>query len=1188
MASKLGTLTLDLVAKIGNYTAPLSKAEQQTKTTTQRISADISKASASVDLLGASASKTSQLLGSLVATAGIGFSISELIKYSDTYTGLNNKLKLVTGTQKELDQAMEDTFRIAQSARSEWTAVNDVYSKYMSNAKTLNLTQEQTAKLTETTAKAVALSGSTSESAAGALFQYGQALDGNILRAEEYNSLVDGAGGLLNAMAKGLGVTRGQLRQMMLDGKLTGEVITKALLKAGDSVDELFGKTDKTVGQAFGYLNNEITKFIGEAGKGTGASQALAGSIQLLADNLDVITNIAMVGGVAYLTKSILEKTIAVKADVVASYQQQAAVKAEQAANLNLMAAQALRQKQSAALAMTELNLSRVEYNAATTASTRAAAIQRLTTAEISYNIAIKNSTVATQAYTAAQVAATSSAARFASVRTLLLGLTGGWVGLGVTVASVAAGYLLMRGNGEQANKMLGEQSRYANLATEELEKLSGAQLKAAEKELSKELTVQSGHLQKAKNDFEALTESVLDSNKGNQEAYRIWAELRTGVITTEQAFNKLNQAKFVTPDQINALSDARSKVTQHEDSVKKLNEQLNKTRESGANAANGIKAVGNAADEAKVSIDVLNKAVSKLNDQRTDSQYVMNTAKNLGGDIEKAKALLEYRKQLGLGSVGRQLTPQERKPFEDSYAALRALKAYEDNIAESKKTSLKLSKQQTSEYEKQQKKLDQIKEQQKKEREDIKYLYGNAFNKDEMNLDSELKRIDEAGFSPEHRQGYINAALSRAKINQELFVAEQEFEINQFQYTEEQKLAAELALNKRRVDANFDLNDQMIEAHKASLEEQYKNAVAWAELEKQQRLLDARQFYMSDAEYMQERYRLERLELEKIKDDQERNARIAMSLAEEEYEKRKNLKSASMAWGQSYADMTGSGARFQIEQDRFNRYDESQALFNSQMALADTAEQREAIWQAHNERMRIIDENYWNSTKAYQLGMAADVFGGLSGVMLNFVDESSSSYRALVAIQKGANLASVLMNSITAISAAWASAPFPANLPAVAMATVETGALQATLQAFTPQGFANGGYTGAGGKYDPAGIVHKGEVVFSQDDVARWGGVGNVEAMRTGKGFADGGVVDTKVLDMTNNQAISGYLSDRQTANEQASNTADAINQFTINNFIDPKEIPQAMANPYGAKVFMNFIKLHKSTIRGMLGVPS
>ncbi len=53
------------------------------------------------------------------------------------------------------------------------------------------------------------------------------------------------------------------------------------------------------------------------------------------------------------------------------------------------------------------------------------------------------------------------------------------------------------------------------------------------------------------------------------------------------------------------------------------------------------------------------------------------------------------------------------------------------------------------------------------------------------------------------------------------------------------------------------------------------------------------------------------------------------------------------------------------------------------------------------------------------------------------------------------------------------------------------------------------GGYTGAGGKYQPAGIVHKGEVVFSQEDVARHGGVASVERLRKGfKGFADGGVV--------------------------------------------------------------------------------
>ncbi|OYQ90417.1 hypothetical protein B9T10_03605 [Wohlfahrtiimonas chitiniclastica] len=59
---------------------------------------------------------------------------------------------------------------------------------------------------------------------------------------------------------------------------------------------------------------------------------------------------------------------------------------------------------------------------------------------------------------------------------------------------------------------------------------------------------------------------------------------------------------------------------------------------------------------------------------------------------------------------------------------------------------------------------------------------------------------------------------------------------------------------------------------------------------------------------------------------------------------------------------------------------------------------------------------------------------------------------------------------------------------------------------------YANGGYTGAGGKYQPAGIVHKGEVVFSQRDVARFGGVAAVERMRL-RGYANGGIVGGRTM---------------------------------------------------------------------------
>lgn len=73
--------------------------------------------------------------------------------------------------------------------------------------------------------------------------------------------------------------------------------------------------------------------------------------------------------------------------------------------------------------------------------------------------------------------------------------------------------------------------------------------------------------------------------------------------------------------------------------------------------------------------------------------------------------------------------------------------------------------------------------------------------------------------------------------------------------------------------------------------------------------------------------------------------------------------------------------------------------------------------------------------------------------------------------------------------------------------------------------GFAAGGYTGAGGKYQPAGVVHAGEVVWSQEDVAAWGGPASVDAMRRARGFAEGGIVgNTAGLDTAFLQALMAW----------------------------------------------------------------
>jgi hypothetical protein len=129
--------------------------------------------------------------------------------------------------------------------------------------------------------------------------------------------------------------------------------------------------------------------------------------------------------------------------------------------------------------------------------------------------------------------------------------------------------------------------------------------------------------------------------------------------------------------------------------------------------------------------------------------------------------------------------------------------------------------------------------------------------------------------------------------------------------------------------------------------------------------------------------------------------------------------------------------------------------------------------------------------------------------------------------MQRNAALAQVAIDTAAAISAlVAASAKNPANgvtagaagaaqfAAGIAQITVQMAKV-ATLLAQKPPGFAEGGYTGPGGKYEPAGIVHKGEYVLPQE-VVRALGVQRLDALRSmytgaapGRGsYATGGMV--------------------------------------------------------------------------------
>lgn len=1133
MATKLGTLTLDLVAKIGNYTAPLSKAEQQTKATTQRISADMGKASAAVDLLGNSASKTSQILGSLVATAGIGFSVSELIKYSDTYTGLNNRLKLVTTSETQLATAVKDTFEIAQKSRSSWETTAAIYQRFAQNSDRLGLSQERVASITETVSKAVAISGASTESANAAMMQFGQALASGVLRGEEFNSVNEQTPAVLDAIAKGLGVQRAALKSMAEEGELTTDVLIKALEKADQSVQDLFGKTNVTIGQSFTYLNNEITKFVGESGKGSGAATALSSSVMVLANNLDLLTNAAMVGG-AYLAGSYISSLVAT---TVASVKNTLATAANTAATKTKILA--------------DYELAKAEL-AASAAMVRSMGATNAETAAL-----VANSRAAYQKAAASKAAMLSSAS--------LLGVLGGPVGLGLTVAGVAASYLLMQDNADKVNKKLEEQASVADKAASELSKLQGVDRKSAINDLTAALEAQNKELKKSGFAVSAALIDIQNYEKGNWKVVEVINQANKGTISYNDAIKQLNSMK-ISPDLYNAL---KKQVEQYDSNFEKANKSATAlgvfgkevvlTGNAAQNAALQHKQQNDALNETATAADKANDALTKYRDKLKESAISGLYKQGLfeqGYSPSQANAIFELQQARGMSAIlSKEEIASALNVLKITEQTTKAEQAYNDRIKQGNDSLKKRESERAKAAEEDRR----LREKQFQDREDIYYKYASREMKIEKDLQSEIAKIQASNFSPKDTAGYISNAQSRSQLEVLLYKAQLDSELNDWKQTEQEKLNHKVYVNELMIQLDSDMNKEQKKQAIQSLIGRSNQELAWIRLQQRQRISDASEAFRTDMENIAARYAFEREQilLNKSIGDEERKALLNASV----YTQNKDESQVRDSAIADYRDVMG--------------FEESPLVRQFE------------VLQKMRELDLINEEAYQKSKLDLTIKYGASYMESMLGGFASLVDENSKTYAVLFAAQKAFAVAQAMLNIPSAYSKAYdavVGTPYigPYIAPAVGAAAAALQVAQAAqIKSVNYSGYADGGYTGAGGKYDPAGIVHKGEVVFSQADVARWGGVGNVEALRTSNGFADGGVVDTKVLDMSNNKALSGYLSDRQSANEQAASPTTVDNNMKVVILDDRSAVEQELMGPAGEKAFLYHWKRNQSKLR-------
>ncbi|MBZ0489499.1 tape measure protein, partial [Acinetobacter baumannii] len=417
------------------------------------------------------------------------------------------------------------------------------------------------------------------------------------LRGEELNSVMEQTPALAKAIAKGMGITVGELRSVAAEGKITSQEIVKALKNVQDEVDALFAKTDITIGQSLTLLNNEITKFVGEAGKGSGAAQALSGSIQLLANNLNLIADSAFAIGIGLMTKAVLTKTVAVQASIAASTKQVFATIAERNANIAAAKAEvesALAEAQSTQVTLTnikathaqimaEIELEKVRLKAQITEQGRTATITRMAQlgrlqAQVALEVAAAETaqSAASSRLSAALTAQSVATSRLALAKSALMAI---FSPMGLAIAATAASFYLLSSSSDEVKESLATQSDSVSDLTDKYIKLNTVQALTEGVRLRKEIEQQNDAIDDASGAikrFAYIQKELFKLSGSDYEDYQnAIKSIATGASDAGDLLKKMISSGRFSQNQIDKLIEFSSAVAESKNKIEQGNTAL-------------------------------------------------------------------------------------------------------------------------------------------------------------------------------------------------------------------------------------------------------------------------------------------------------------------------------------------------------------------------------------------------------------------------------------------------------------------------------------------------------------------------------------------------------------------------------------------------------------------------------------
>lgn len=200
------------------------------------------------------------LLKTALAGIAVGKITKQAIGMSDEYANMHARLDMIRDSTQTTEELQKSIYTSAQRTGSAYTTMANGVAKMRMQAGDVFQNNGETIAFLETMNKSFVVGGASIEEQKSAMLQLTQAMASGKLQGDELRSLAETSPALIQAIANKLGVSRGEVKKLGADGKITADIVKTAMLDASDAIDQQFRNMPMTWGRAWQNFLNFVTK----------------------------------------------------------------------------------------------------------------------------------------------------------------------------------------------------------------------------------------------------------------------------------------------------------------------------------------------------------------------------------------------------------------------------------------------------------------------------------------------------------------------------------------------------------------------------------------------------------------------------------------------------------------------------------------------------------------------------------------------------------------------------------------------------------------------------------------------------------------------------------------------------------------------------------------------------------------